>query len=275
MANAPFRLVLSILMAAPAGVHAAAKREFLITDSGKRVELIWAAPAGPGPWPALVLVHPHQTWPDDVGAAMFERYGVIDHWVAKGFVVAAVSQPGYGHSDGPADFCGPASQHALRQVIGHLRALPSVRRDAIFLYGGSRGATVAGVVAAEEPTLAGVVLKSGLYDFVDTYHRYPFYNPIKLHMIREIGWNDEEGLKQRSVLRYASRIKMPLLVIHGTEDDRASMAFAVGLVKEVNAAGGRAELVTLASEHAISMDKIEAILAAFFAKILAPGAPGP
>jgi hypothetical protein len=58
-------------------------------------------------------------------------------------------------------------------------------------------------VLGEQTFLAGVALKSGLYDFVDAYHRYPLFN----------------------------------------------------------AAGGRAELVSLASEQVISMEKIEPILA--------------
>ena len=238
------------------------------SNSNKKIEIYWSKPEGTGPWPVLVLIHPHQEWPHKVGAEIFVKNTSLTDWASKGFVTVAVSQPGYGLSDGPADFCGPKSQQAVIEVISYFRNMPISKKDQIFLYGGSRGAVIASIVAAKDPLLAGVVLKSGLYDLVDAYTRYPWYSSIKLSMIWEVGWNPQAQLKERSALFFADQIKTPLLIIHGTQDDRAGIEYAKSLADKVNGSGGNAELITLESEHIIPMEQIKTSMESFFKKIL-------
>ena len=65
---------------------------------------------------------------------------------SRGYVAAAVSQPGYGQSDGPPDFCGPYTQAAVMKAIDFLRQMPVVQPQHVALYGYSRGAIVASMV---------------------------------------------------------------------------------------------------------------------------------
>jgi dipeptidyl aminopeptidase/acylaminoacyl peptidase len=104
--------------------------------------------------------------------------------------------------------------------------MPTVKKDKIFLYGGSRGAVIASMLATRDPLLAGVILKSGIYDMAAAYQSYPWYNMIKLTMIWEIGLFSEVKMNERSAIQKADQIKAPLLIIHGNEDDRASIADA-------------------------------------------------
>ena len=256
-----FTLFLSGVAFAQGDIH----REILNSpSSSKKIEMIWSQPPGTGPWPSLILVHPHQEWPDQIGAEIFVKNGTLGYWVEKGFIAAAVSQPGYGNSDGPKDFCGPSSQQAVLEAVRHFRNMPSIDKDAIFLYGGSRGASIAAIVAAKDNHLAGAVLKSGLYDFVSAYKNYPWYSLIKLNMIWELGWNNEEALRERSAIFYADQIKVPLLIIHGTNDDRAGIEYAQSFMQKVNEAGGSAKFVSLESEHVIPMAKINPMMESFF-----------
>ena len=262
-------ILLIYFISSVSGADTSTHREFLISpNSKKKIELIWAQPNGMGPWPTLILVHPHQEWPNKIGAEVFEKNDVISYWVKKGFLTAAVSQPGYGKSEGPSDFCGPETQNAVLQVVEHFRQQPFVKNDSIFLYGGSRGASVSAIVAAKDSHIAGAILKSGLYDFASAYQSYPLYSAIKLTMIWEIGWNNEAALKERSAINYADKIKVPLLVIHGTNDDRASMEYAKAFVKKVNESGGNAQFLPLESEHVIPMTKINPLLETFISKIM-------
>lgn len=80
-----------------------------------------------------------------------------------------------------------------------------VKKDSIFVYGGSRGAVIAAMVATKDSRIAGFILRSGLYDFVDAYEKYPWYSSIKLAMIWEIGWNRPDALKERSALYFADQ----------------------------------------------------------------------
>jgi hypothetical protein len=69
--------------------------------------------------------------------------------------------------------------------LQHLRSLPTVKKDKIFLYGGSRGPVIASVLSTQDSQLAGVILKSGVYDMGAAYRSYSWFNLIKLKMIWE------------------------------------------------------------------------------------------
>jgi pimeloyl-ACP methyl ester carboxylesterase len=126
-------------------------------DAKKRVELFWTRPAGDGPYPVLLLIHGHQERLRNGGEA-FVRTGRLGVIATRGYVAAALSQPGYGDSDGPPDYCGPFTQDATMVAVDFLRRQPFVDSKRMALYGYSRGAIVASMVATRDPQLAAVVL---------------------------------------------------------------------------------------------------------------------
>ena len=75
-------------------------------DTSKQVEYFIRRPAGEGPWPTLIFLHGHQEDPR-TGGEVFVQWGVLEQIAKRGYLAVAVSQPGYGRSTGPADFCGP------------------------------------------------------------------------------------------------------------------------------------------------------------------------
>ena len=80
-------------------------------DPSKKVEFFLQKPSGKGPWPTVVLLHGHQD-PPSHGGQDFVTWGELDRFAKRGYLAVAVSQPGYGNSSGPADFCGHV--HATR-----------------------------------------------------------------------------------------------------------------------------------------------------------------
>ncbi len=96
-------------------------------DADKGVEFYWANPEGQGPWPMIVLVHGHQQKNPDGGKA-YVRFGTLGRLAGSGYVAVSVSQPGYGNSDGPPDFCGPFTQDAIRTVIDLCRKMSPLCR---------------------------------------------------------------------------------------------------------------------------------------------------
>jgi dipeptidyl aminopeptidase/acylaminoacyl peptidase len=246
--------------------EASATHDFLnrTTDS-KKIEFFWSKPAGSGPFPFLLLIHPDQESPK-AGGKSFVDSGQLDYWTKKGFVAAAISQPGYGESDGPADFCGPRSQQSAVDVIHFFKSKAGLISGRTFLYGGSRGAAVASMVGAREPSLSGVILKSGVYDFLQWSKLRPWYDPIKLTMLWEIGWPSDDKLTARSAIYLAGQIKSPVLIIHGTQDSRAPLALAEQFYGAINKVGGHAELVKIESEHVIPMAKIDQLMTSFMSK---------
>jgi dipeptidyl aminopeptidase/acylaminoacyl peptidase len=174
-------------------------------DATKRIELFWIRPAGDGQYPAVLLIHGHQERLRNGGEA-FVSTGRLGVMAARGYVAAALSQPGYGKSDGPPDYCGPFTQDAGVAAVEFLRRQPFIDPKRIALYGYSRGAIVASMVATKDPQLAAVVLGAGAYDF---FSWYPTPLPgIDANIRLETGAS-AEAFRARSAIYYAEKIRVP------------------------------------------------------------------
>ncbi len=209
-------------------------------DRGKRVEAFLQKPAGNGPWPTIVFLHGHQEWPS-YGGKDFVTWGELDRFAKKGYLAVAVSQPGYGKSSGPADFCGPFTQHAVSAVVAKLKVDGLIAPNKIVIEGISRGATVGGMIATYDPSIAGVVLISGLYD-LPQFTVNPNYAQIEKALVAETG-GSTEAMRDRSVLYFAQNIKAAALILNGAKDDRTDPAQAQRLAGEINSHGGKARAI--------------------------------
>src|SRR5262249_3817681 len=160
---------------------------------------------------AILFLHGQQEPPRN-GARDFVGWGVLAAHAQRGFIAIAVSQPGYGGSDGPADFCGPSTQRAVQAVIEHFRRQPFVLPDRIAREGISRGAIVAAMVAAHDTKLAAIVLISGVYD-LSAIPPGPIANDMKREGVRS-----RADLEARSALSAVTRIKAAALILNGARD---------------------------------------------------------
>jgi dipeptidyl aminopeptidase/acylaminoacyl peptidase len=134
----------------------------------------------------------------------------------RGYVTAAMSQPGFGNSSGPPDFCGPFTQQAALVALDFLRQQKFVKPAKVALYGYSRGAIVAAMVVTQDPRLAAVVLGAGAYDFF-TWH--PTFPGMAWNIAEEAG-TSSAGYLARSAIYHAEEIKAPVLLLHGGADER-------------------------------------------------------
>jgi dipeptidyl aminopeptidase/acylaminoacyl peptidase len=220
-------------------------------DASKQIEVLWTTPRDQGPWPTVLFIHGHQA-PYRPGGEAFVRNGRLGRMASRGYVAAAVSQPGYGRSDGPPDFCGPYTQEAVLGVLDFLRQMPVVRPQHVALFGYSRGATVAGMVASQDPQLAAVILGAGAYDF---FRWYPTPVPgIDANIEREAG-TSAEAFRVRSAIAHVERIRAPLLLLHGAQDERVPVQQAQRFAEQLHAQG-RAVTVKIFpyARHGIPID---------------------
>jgi dipeptidyl aminopeptidase/acylaminoacyl peptidase len=206
-------------------------------DPGKRVEAFLQKPTGNGPWPTIVFLHGHQEWPS-YGGKDFVTWGELDRFANKGYLAVAVSQPGYGHSSGPADFCGPFTQHAVSAVLAKLKSDGLVTNNKILIEGISRGAITGGMIATYDPSIAGLVLISGLYD-LPQFSANPNYAQISKALVQETG-GSTEAMRSRSLLYFTWYIKARVMIINGAKDDRTDPAQAQRLADKINSQGGKA-----------------------------------
>jgi pimeloyl-ACP methyl ester carboxylesterase len=212
-------VTLSALLAGVAGAQELAFRD--------AVELFVAAPEGTGPFPVILFVHGHQA-PERPGARAFTRLprrpalatvdeGRLDAMRARGWLAAAVSMPGYGGTPGPPDFAGPRSQAAVRAALDHLLARTDADRGTVVVYGVSRGAATASMVATADARITGLILVAGLYDLGEAYPTGD--RRLDANIEREAG-TSPEAYAARSALRRADRIRARALVLHGGDDLR-------------------------------------------------------
>jgi dipeptidyl aminopeptidase/acylaminoacyl peptidase len=239
-------------------------------DASRRVEYFLKTPAGSGPWPAVIFLHGHQEG-ERPGGEDFVRWGVLDRFARRGYLAVAVSQPGYGNSTGPADFCGPFTQHAVSSVIAKLRADGYLSPGRIIIEGISRGAIVAGLIAASDTSVAGIVLISGLYD-LPGFMADPKSSPMKTAVLdamhRETGGTDG-ALRARSVLYSTKNIKAAALILNGAKDERTDPGQARRLAETITRHGGDARAIIYPDHgHQIPIEIREKDIDSFIDRIL-------
>src|SRR5690349_15961818 len=91
------------------------------TADGRNVEAISIRPQGDGPFPGVLLIPGYDRTARDMltGAKRL---------AAVGFASLAVSQPGFGKSQGPGDFVGPKTIKTLKEGFEILKHQPYVDR---------------------------------------------------------------------------------------------------------------------------------------------------
>ncbi len=217
----------------------------LISGPMGKVEIFWEKPEGPGPFPALILVHGHQGI-KKVGAENIAMSGYFPEIIGKGFVAIAVSQSGYGKTAGLPDNCGKTSQEALKTAIRFARGQKFIQGNKIALAGSSMGASVSALVAAQDEKLAGAILSSGIYDQEEAMLKLGFFsrqneNLDSLH--DELQDESQNSYNNRSAILVAEKIKIPLLIMTGLGDQIAPPEQSLSLHTKVQAAGGKSRLV--------------------------------
>lgn len=183
------------------------KRDYSV--DGKHVEAISFEPQGGGPFPALLLIPGHATTARD--------------WIPNGLTYArngyaglAVSQPGYGKSEGPGDYVGPKTIKVLIEGYRRLQHEPFVDAKRMGIVGYSRGGMAASLLAVQLDDVKAVVLGAGIYDFKRAYDETGF-DGIRQNMKAETGMT-QEAIRQRSSVLQMENLKCPVLILHGEKD---------------------------------------------------------
>lgn len=197
-------------------------------------EAVLAAPAGPGPHPALLILHPHG---GSARAMAWAAREAADH----GLMGMAVSQPGFGGSKGERDHAGPDSQAAALAAVDYLRGHPAVDPGRIAVWGISLGALLGGLLAARSPDIAAAVLQAGPYDVQWQLERGP--DPQRWHAGGPV---TAAQVALRNLVVQAAGIRCPVLLVHGEQDDVAPAEHAHRLAARLRGLGRPVELAIYA-----------------------------
>lgn len=232
-----------------------------IEDKGKRIETVFISERWPRDTsPAILLVHPE-------GSHARRMLPLAWNLVNVGYSVMMVSLPGYGQSTGPSDFGGPATLRALGLALDALRRSPQVDSTRIGIWGISRGATAAALLAAQRP-LTALVLQSGVFD-PSTAYRATRSDSLRRALDKEGKSNG--GWNARSAIKVAHRIKTPVLFIHGEADTEAVANQSLDLAGKLRASGGTVQMQLVPKVgHAVPSSVSYPFVTAFLKPYLKP-----
>ncbi|MBG0510506.1 S9 family peptidase [Agrobacterium sp. MOPV5] len=243
-------------------------RHIIDRGDGAAVELFQVQTTG-APRGAILFVHGNQ------GGLLLGAKEAVDNGTLLRFssrlnvTAAAVSQPGFGASEGPTDFCGPQTQQAIMAALGFLKEQSLIDPERIILYGNSRGAVASAMVAARMPSLRAIILSAGVYDLKGAYQSSS--RGLQLTIEKEAGVSNAAFL-DRSALFHVHKIRAETLLLHGKYDDRAPVDQAERFADALSEAERSVALHTFECGHRIPSEQTAPVLRSFLTRILAPTA---
>jgi dipeptidyl aminopeptidase/acylaminoacyl peptidase len=230
---------------------------------GALVEL-FQAQAPTSPKGAILFVHGYQRGLLLGGKEAVES-GTLARFSSRfNIVAAAVSQPGFGASDGPSDFCGPITQQAISAAIHFIQHQSAIDPSRFALFGNSRGAVASAMAATKMPDLGALILMSGVYDLKAAYQTSSA--DIRQAIEMEAGLS-EKAFEDRSALHHAPKILAETLILHGKRDDRAPFNQADKLAAALSRAGTAVTFRSFDCGHRIPQEQRAPVLRDFLERI--------
>jgi dipeptidyl aminopeptidase/acylaminoacyl peptidase len=193
----------------PAGVTS----RFVFPTSGSNAEAYLTRPAGPGPFPLMILLHGHTVGPIGAESMVPEAEAFARDLCYAGL---AVSLPGYGATEVPPGTDPKITLNVVLDAASLVKRLPWIDSERFYLYGFSRGAFFTSLLANRIEGIQGMVLHSGAYDLNRLYEETPWFRSL-------LNPSGEENPKLISILPEVSTWYAPTLVLHGGKDSLVSV----------------------------------------------------
>jgi dipeptidyl aminopeptidase/acylaminoacyl peptidase len=210
---------------------------------GHRVEALLFRPVSTTPAPGILLIPGYQRTAQDLipmGKELAEA----------GFASIAISQPGFGESEGPADFVGPKTLEVLTAGYRKLQNEPFVNPKRMGIYGYSRGGMAASLLAVQIDDVKAAVFGAGVYDFKRAYDESTLPG-VRNNMKMETGMTPE-AIRERSSILRMDLLKCPVLILHGGKDKNVPVSQALLLRDRLTALHKEFEIKLFPDrEHAI------------------------
>lgn len=230
-----------------------------------KVEAILARPSDSGVYPGLVLVPGYMR-------SAWDMFPLLVGFAREGYVCLAVSQPGFGHSEGPPDFAGPRTVATAQTGLELLSRSPEVDSSRMGVFGYSRGAMVAGLLAVRSSRVKAAILGGGIYDLGMAYEELQLEG-VRKNIEVEAG-TDEESFRVRSLVFSADSLSCPLLIVHGELDQSAPVSQAYLLGDRLKELGKEYEILILPErDHGLRFDDFREAAQAFLGEYLSARAP--
>jgi dipeptidyl aminopeptidase/acylaminoacyl peptidase len=220
--NAARKISIEALSDTPAGITS----RFVFPTSGSNAEAYLTRPAGPGPFPLMILLHSHTIGFIGAGSIVPEAEAFASDLCYAGL---AVSLPGYGATEVVPGIDPNITLNVVLDAVSLVKKLPWIDSKRFYLYGFSRGAFFAALLANRLEGIEGIVLHSGAYDLNRLYQETPWIRSL-------LNPNGERNPKLISILPEVPTWYAPTLILHGGKDSVVSVQQAILLRDSLQAA---------------------------------------
>ena len=177
---------------------------------------------------------------------------------AEGFVVMASQYRGVDGGEGVEEF-GGADVDDVRNLVPVAASLGIADLDNVFLLGWSRGAMEALLALKHGLKANAIAVGGGLLDLVAEARRRPtLVTNVWSVLIPQFASRGEEALRERSAMYWPEAVTVPILILHGGGDWRASPLESMTFAQKLHTAGRVYELVVYANDdHGLSANRAD------------------
>jgi len=170
---------------------------------------------------------------------------------AKGFVVLASQYRGNDGGEGREEF-GGADVNDVTNLVAVAAGLPYVDSKNVFLYGLSRGGMMTMLALERGASVNAAVVVGALLDLEDglefTRRRAPGIADRVTKLIPDYASRGAAALRDRSAMNRPEKVNVPLLIIHGGDDEEVPVSQALAFATKLSALHKPYELVVYANE---------------------------
>ena len=192
------------------------------------------------------------------------EFGKLTPWHAirrfalEGFVVIGSQYRGNDGGEGKEEL-GGADVRDVLNLLPLAESLGYVDMKNVFLLGWSRGGMMAFLALKNQMPVNAAAVGGALVNLVSESKKRPLLvADVWRELIPGFDQGPEEKMRERSMVEWADRIGVPVLILQGGADWRSSPSEALLAAQKLQEAGKTYELIIYAGDdHSISMNKAD------------------
>ena len=170
---------------------------------------------------------------------------------ANGFVVLASQYRGNDGGEGLEQF-GGADVGDVVALVSLASSLPYADPKNIFFYGHSRGGMMTFLALARGVAVNAAAVVGGIYDLQglmeSSKQRMPGVANRVMKLIPDYPSRGAAALAERSVMQWPEKLAVPLLMIHGADDEEVPVSQALTFAARLSSLRKEYELIVYAKE---------------------------
>jgi dipeptidyl aminopeptidase/acylaminoacyl peptidase len=159
------------------------------------------------------------------------------------------------------DQFGGADVRDVTRLVELVAQIPRADPNNIFMLGASRGAMMSFMTARRTNRIKAMAVIGGVSDLKADLRNRPEMEQVYVALIPGYVANKDKVLAERSVLGWAQEMPatMPLLILHGEDDDRVDLSNAIRLHRRLDQLGRPNKLVVYpGDDHMLSKHRNDA-----------------